>query len=146
MEHAPRVSSPHRSFWTRFAIVFLAIAAACLGLVTMHSATSHAHGSHTVSHEHTSVLTGETAAGIPTDAPENNSGLLANCDSCALGTAAKASSALVLLLLAWVMFQLVSNPSAFARLLERSQVIASTAASGARRFTPPPLALGISRT
>jgi len=143
MEHASRVSSPHRSFWTRFAIVFLAIAAACLGLVTMHSATSHAHGSHTVSHEHTSVLTGETAAGIPTDAPDNN---LANCDSCALGTAAKASSALVLLLLAWVMFQLLSTPSAFARLLERSQVIASTAASGARRFTPPPLALGISRT
>jgi len=146
MEHAPRVTSPHRSFWTRFAIVFLAIAAACLGLVTMHSATSHAHGSHDVSHEHTTVLTGETAAGIPTEMPDNNSGLLANCDSCALGTAAKASSALVLLLLAWVIFQLVSNPSTFARLIERSQVIVSTAASGLRRLTPPPLGLGISRT
>lgn len=146
MEHALRVTSPHRSFWARFAIVFLAIAAACLGLVTMHSATSHAHGSHDVSHAHSSVLTGEAAAGIPTEMPHNNLGLLANCDSCALGTAAKASSALVLLLLAWVMFQLVTNPSMFERFVERSRVIVSTAASGARRFTPPPLALGISRT
>lgn len=145
-ENTPRVSSSRLPFWTRFAIVVLAIAAACLGLVTLHSTTSHSHSGVSGAHSHSEIVASETT--LLSDSGDSNetSGFLATCDSCALGTVAGAAGAAMLLLLLAAVTSLTQNPAAFARLLERGRVVMTSAHTPPRRATPPPLALGISRT
>ncbi len=149
-ENTLRVSPPRLPFWARFAIVVLAIAGACLGLVTLHSATSHqvthSHDGVNGAHGHSDIA---SSAAATTDSAESNGtgGFLATCEGCALGTVAGATgaAALLLLLLA-VTFVLRQSPAVFDCLLDRGRVLMAAVADFHRSLTPPPFALGISRT
>ncbi len=150
-ENTLRVSPSRLPFWARFAIVVLAIAGACLGLVTLHSAASHqvAHSHDGVSgaHDHSDIAS--SAAATTADSVESNGagGFLATCEGCALGTVAGATgAAALLLLLLTVAFVLRQNPAVFGRLIDRGRVLIAAAAELPRSLTPPPLSLGISRT
>lgn len=149
-ENSPRVSPPRLPFWTRFAIVVLAIAAACLGLVTLHSTDSHqlAHSHNGVSgaHSHSDTHTSGTTTLASAEETEGTSGFLATCEGCALGTVAGATGAALLLLLLAAAFVLMQNLAVSARLIDRGRTIRGAIATLPRRLTPPPLVLGISRT
>ncbi len=147
----PRVASLRLPFWARLTIVVFAIAAACLGLVTLHSTTSHAqvashsHEGATGIHQHAATMTSETGASTDTGGLNGASGLLAGCEGCALGTVTATTGTLLLLLSA--IFMLAQTPGIFARLIDRGRSVVLTAAGLPRSvITPPPLVLGISRT
>lgn len=149
-ENTPRVSPPRLPFWARVAIVVLAIAAACLGLVTLHSTDSlqlaHSHNGVSGAHSHSDVETGGATTLTDAEETEGTSGFLATCEGCALGTVAGATGAALLLLLLSAAFVLMQNPAVFARLIDRGRTISGAIATLPRRLTPPPLVLGISRT
>lgn len=141
------VSSLRLPFWTRFAIALVAMAATGLGLLTLHSTTSH-HSGVTGSHQHaTTSLTGATST-AGADIAGQASGLLATCEGCALGTATGATGTALLLALLALAFIVLRRPAVFARLLDRGRPALSAVA--AIPWKPAPslilLSISISRT
>lgn len=149
-ENTPRVSPPRVPFWARFGIVVLAIAAACLGLVILHSTDSHqlAHSHNGVSgaHSHSDMTTSGTTTLADAEETDGTPGFLATCEGCALGTVAGATGVGLLLLLLVAAFVLMQNPAVLARLIKRGRTTSGPIATLPRCLTPPPLVLGISRT
>jgi hypothetical protein len=148
-ENTPRVISSRVTFVTRFAIVLLAIAAACLGLVTLHSTvghqTAHSHQDVSAPHSHSDVASTDITTAGSADSSGSH-GFLAPCEGCALGTVTPAAGATLLLLLLLSAVFLMRSPAVFARLIDRGQQAIATLQAVPRSITPPPVALGISRT
>ncbi|ARJ07548.1 hypothetical protein GCM10010988_39160 [Cnuibacter physcomitrellae] len=149
-EKTHRVSLPRLPFMARLLVVMLAIAGACLGLVTMHATTSHdaahSHAGISGAHDHSDVAPNGAATASGSLQAGIDSGFLATCEGCALGTVAGATGAALLLLVSAVAFILGPRPAVFGPLIDRGRVLILAVAAIPRSLTPAPLALGISRT